>query len=480
MKNRRTTIWMAVLGLIVLQGSAFGAGEGYFKFDTFANNIQFTDDSGMGMKGLLGKPFSTPTSSTGVSGGASDKAVTFDGRGALVVDDSAAKALNVLQPPITVECWVRSSVEQLAGHFGFVSYGIPGGQPGGGGYKLGIRDGNLLFTLFAVVDVGTDVPFPFDGAWHHIAAVYSVDGGGVTFYMDGVEVAYVAETRNMNAPGANELDIGSQYTALGRFQGDIDRVRISNAALALDQLDSVAATPKPVAASTLAYFSFDEGAIPYVCQGAASSLSAISVVDWVKTNPPKRSDGVPTIATDTPSGAAGDTSLQFTGTQIAFVEDSNGVLNATGDWTVEAWVKTDFNTDVERMMIFYYGNPGHGYSMSINITDGNVLQVTTLGIADLPSTLGVVEPDVWTHLAVVHRAGTSLSYYANGVEKETNAYTSGTNAAEIQTLYIGAEHNGGLPFTGFIDRIRISTSALEPSQFDSNPAPTALGAWDLF
>lgn len=479
MTKRWNAIWMAVLGLILIQSTAIGVGEGYFKFDTFANNIQFTDDSGMGMKGLLGRPFSTPTSTGGVSGVATDMAVHFDGRGALVVDDSAAQALNILQPPITLECWVRSSVEQVTGHLGLISYGIPGGQPGGGGYKLGIRDGNLLFTLFAVVDVGTNVPFPFDGAWHHVAAVYTLDSGGVTFYLDGVEVAYVEETRNMTAPGANELDIGSQYTALGRFQGDIDRVRISNAGLTPDQLDSEAATPKPVASSTLAYFSFDEGAIPYANQGAAAGLSAISVVDWIKTHPPKRSDGVPTIATDSPSGQTGDTSLQFTGTQMAFVEDPNGVLNLTGDWTLEAWVKTDFNTDENRIMIFYYGNPGHGYSMSINIEAGYVLQVTTLGIADLPSTLGVIDSDVWTHLAVVHRAGATISYYVNGEEKETIDYTRRTNAAEIQTLYIGAEWNGGLPFTGLIDRIRISTSALEPSQFDSNPAPTGLGGWEL-
>lgn len=480
MKKRSVVVWSFVMGIALIQGMAFGDTVGYFKFDTFTNNIQFQDDAGMGLNGLLGLPFTNPTSVAGVSGVATDKAVAFDGRGALVVDDSAAKKLNVLQPPITLECWVRASVEQASGHLGLISYGIPGGQPGAGGYKLGIRDGNLLFTLFAVVDVGTTAPFPFDGAWHHVAAVYSVVDGGVTFYLDGEQVDYVAETRAMANPTANKLDIGAQYTALGRFLGEIDRVRISNAALKPEELDSVAKTVKAVRNDTLAYFSFDEGAIPYTSQGADPQSTAISVVDWVKKDPPKRSAGSPTIATDSPSGAANDTSLQFTGTEMAVVEDPNGVLNLTADWTVEAWVKTDFNTEVERMMIFYYGNPGHGYSMSINITEGDMLQVTTLGIADLPSTLAVVEPDVWVHLAVVHKSGTSISYYVNGVEMETAAYTQKTNAAQTQTLYIGAEYNVGLPFTGFIDRIRISNAALTPSQFDSQAETVAIGGWDLY
>ena len=96
------------------------------------------------------------------------------------------------------------------------------------------------------------------------------------------------------------------------------------------------------------------------------------------------------------------------------------------------------------------------------------------GLLDMPSDTAVVEPDVWQHLAVAHKNGQSITYFINGIEAGTRAYTGGTMLAETnKVLYIGAEWNGAFPFTGIIDRIRISNSALTADQLDSdaeNPA----------
>ena len=479
MHKTKGVLFVVLVGMLLSAGSASAGLVGYFKFDSFTG-MAFQDDSGQGLKGFLGQPFSVPASVPGPSGDANDKAVSFDGRGGLVVDDSAKEVLNILEPPITLEAWVRSETVQNVGHYGLISYGIPGGRPNPGGYKLGINNGNLLFTTFGVVDVVSQVAFPFDGAWHHVAAVYSDVDGGVTYYLDGVEEQFIAETRAMRNPGNKELDIGAQYTAIGRFNGDMDRVRVSKAALKVDELDSNATSVKAVGANTVAYFSFDEGAVPYTSQGVEPKSTAVSLSTWVLDHPPAESTGRPTIAADSPSGAAGDTSLQFDGTQIAFVNDPKGVLNfSTGDWTFEAWVKTEFNTTGERMVLFYYGNPGHGYSMSIDVELG-VLQVTTLGIADMPSSTALVPADMeWHHLAVAHKAGTSITYFVDGQEIETTNYTRRTNAAEQTILYIGAEYNSGLPYTGLIDRIRISNSALTAGELDSKAAPAPVLGWEL-
>src|SRR5437867_4842946 len=86
---------------------------------------------------------------------------------------------------------------------------------------------------------------------------------------------------------------------------------------------------------------------------------------------------------------------------------------------------------------------------------------TTLGIADMPSDTAVVEPDLWQHVAVVHKKGVSVTYFINGKEIDSRPYAGGTIPANTRrVLYIGAEWNGGLSFTGWIDRIRISNSAL--------------------
>jgi hypothetical protein len=88
----------------------------------------------------------------------------------------------------------------------------------------------------------------------------------------------------------------------------------------------------------------------------------------------------------------------------------------------------------------------------------------------MPADTAVVEPDLWQHVAVVHKKGESITYFINGKEAGTRAYTGGTILAETnKVLYIGAEWNGGLPFTGFIDRIRISNSALTAGELDSDP-----------
>ena len=98
-----------------------------------------------------------------------------------------------------------------------------------------------------------------------------------------------------------------------------------------------------------------------------------------------------------------------------------------------------------------------------------MLQVTTLGIADMPSDTAVVQLDTWQHLAVVHRNGQSITYFVNGQEAGTRTYAGGTRLATTnKVLYIGAEWDGGLAFTGLIDRVRISNSALATNELDSD------------
>jgi hypothetical protein len=466
---------------------------GYFQFDTFPNDSgHFTDDTGRGLQGALGFPFSIPLSVPGPAGQGSDLAISLDGNGALVVDDSALQLLNVTNPPITLECWLRSTNDtQIGRHRAFISYGIPGGPPREnlvrGGYNFGLApSGELRFTMFAVVDVLSGVLFPFDGQWHHVAAVYAATDG-VHFFLDGSEVAFVAETRNIVPPGTRHLDIGAFFTGLGRFFGDIDRVRISKAALTAEQLDSVAATVKPTTSSTAVFFNFDQPSAPYPAQGLASAEVAIPTADWVVTHPPrtgasaggpKASAAGPGVVTDTPSSATTDRSIQFgstdLSTDIVTVQDPNGVLNLDGDWTLEAWVKPNSTFDGERDVIFYYGHPGRGYSLSINYAAGNRLQVTTLGIQDLDSDTAIVQPDVWQHVAVAHKNGESITYFINGQQAGMRTYTGGTRLATTnKVLYVGAEWNGALPFTGWIDRVRISNTALTAAQLDSNPTNPA-------
>ncbi len=459
---------------------------GFWTFDNIDmgagidQNAGFQDASASNLTGILGLPFSTPGFAQGPSGAAIDFALSLDGEAGLIVDDSDAELLNILEPPITIEAWLRSDASQ-AGHIGIVSYGVPGGRDGAGGWKLGLVDGNLIFTTFGVVDVVSSVAFPFDGAWHHVATVYSDAAGQVLFYVDGEEMQAIDENRPMRDPSSKEMNIGLQYTSIGRFVGDIDRVRISNAALQNDELDTDTAAIKPLGAGTLAFYDFDEINAPFNSQGAEPTRTAVSLETWVENHIPRVNVNLPTIEEYSPSGDAGDMSLLFEMdmNQRAFVSDPDGILDfSDGDWTLEAWVSTDLPVD-EREVILYYGYSGHGYSLSVNV-DGT-LQITTLGIADMPSTNAIVPYSLeWTHVAVSHIAGESINYFINGELIESRDYTSGTIPAEGGTLYIGAEPDGGLPYYGSIDRIRISDAALSADELDSIAGTVDISSWSLY
>jgi len=459
---------------------------GFWTFDqidmgaAIDQNAGFLDSSANNLTGILGLPFSTPGSIPGPSGLATDFALSLDGEAGLIVDDSDAELLNILEPPITIEAWLRSDTVQ-EGHVGIVSYGVPGGRDGAGGWKLGLVDGNLIFTTFGVVDVASSVAFPFDGAWHHVATVYSDAAGQVLFYVDGEELEAIDENRPMRDPSSKELSIGLQYTSISRFLGDIDRVRISNAALHNDELDTDAAAIKPVGDGTLAFYDFDEENAPFNSQGAEPTRTAVSLETWVENHIPRTNINLPTIDEYSPSGETGDMSLLFDMdlNQRAFVSDPDGILDfSDGDWTVEAWVSTDLPVD-EREVILFYGYSGHGYSVSIN-SDGT-LQVTTLGIADMPSTDAIVPYSMeWTHVAVSHIAGESINYFINGELIESRDYTNDVIPAEGGTLYIGAEPNGGLPYYGSIDRIRISDAALSAEELNSSAGTVDISSWSLY
>src|SRR5690606_26382036 len=105
--------------------------------------------------------------------------------------------------------------------------------------------------------------YPVIGAWTHLAATWE-PGVGITYFVDGVEAAFFEETRPMRVPQHNYIGIGSAGTA-EPIDASIDRVRVHQAKLTADELDAVAAEPKPVLSSTIVAFDFNS--TPYTSAG---------------------------------------------------------------------------------------------------------------------------------------------------------------------------------------------------------------------
>jgi hypothetical protein len=165
--------------------------------------------------------------------------------------------------------------------------------------------------------------------------------------------------------------------------------------------------------------------------------------------------------------------MQFaSGQQISF-EDSNTVValnQEDASFTLQAWVKLPAGNPAARMVFFFSNGPGGAISFSVN--SDRTVAVTTLGLLDAYSQAKIPDDGGWHHIAVVHENGKEIRYYVDGQLGHTLAYTQGVNFTRTDTLfYIGSEPTGGLPYTGLLDRLKITSGILTPEQLDFWPVP---------
>lgn len=414
-----------------------------------------------GLVGTLGTPEvleNEPVSTAdSPSQGASDKSVTLNGQGFLVVDDSVLPVLNLATNAFTMEAWIKPDLNDFRPLEGIMGYG--------NSVKLGLMNsGELVFTLFGVVDINSGMYVLPYGDWHHVAAVWE-PGVGVTFYLDG-NPAFITETRMPRTPSNSYLTVGGENLN-NAFMGSLDRMRVHIAALTQEQLDSVAAFPKGPLASTAVAYNFSENAAPFQ-SAAPTARPAVSSVKFMS----QRSR--PQWITDTPSGAASDYALNLTaGTFVVAPDTANAIsLNAEDpDFTLEAWVKFGAQPQA-RSVVYGYNGPGAAFSLSI--TSDRKIAVTTYGKADTLSQAPIPDDGLWHQIAVVHENGVELRFYVDGVLADTIPYTAGVLVGErINIDFTIGGDPGGLsnPYRGSVDRIRISNEALRPDQLDYLATP---------
>ncbi|HPP00764.1 MAG TPA: LamG domain-containing protein [bacterium] len=458
-----------------------------FHFDTFTG-LDFTDNTGYGLQGrIVSSALERPARIAGVSGSENDRAVAFTGKGALAGDDSNTFSFDIL-PPFTIEVWARTT-RAAQSNTAFVSYGFPDNPTqASGGYRLGLQEGRLVFSLYGVVDVLSGVEFPPDGQWHHAAAAYDFDRGVVHFFLDGKEKQSVEAAGDVKLPGRLEVSFGEVSPGFLPYIGDLDRVRISEGILSMADMDSDPATVKPVASTTLIYFSFDEASGNYRSQGSRPALAAVPVIDLLAQGVeyqqiPKTAE----IVSDSPSGKPGDTAILFTGQEFALVEDPGGILEFPEDWTLEAWIKPQYVPDRTNAMVLYaYGAPGGGHSLQLAYSADDPTQLnvrgTAVGVLDIPAPNTFVVYDQWQHVAVAHKNGESMTFFLNGQLSEVIEYTQGMRPRTNEFLYIGTWPNAlAFAYVGTLDRIRFSDRALTEAELDSDPSTfTGIETWDLY
>ncbi|MGI6455362.1 MAG: LamG-like jellyroll fold domain-containing protein [bacterium] len=367
---RKQSICMCVflcLALIGVQGgivSAQNPGDIYMWNFNEGEGTVVTDDSGQ-FDVVLGKPGlgSPVVQEDSPSGQAGDRSVVANG---LTVDDSDNPILDLQQGPVTFEAWVKPI--NLTGNQDIVRIG--------NSLKVGFAGTNLLFTLLGIVDVNSNVPIPVDDdAWHHVA--YAWDPGvDVAFFLDGEEVARVAETRGARDYQNSLMSIGSDHVGNSPLQAGLDRFRVHNAVLEAGDLDSDAANPKPLLDSTVVAYDFNETGQPFQ-NSTSTPRPASSLLDLT----------IPQFSSDTPAGEEGDYSLYFDGNDRAIYDDNvNYLLDFLDEpFTFEVWVKFRSEEQIAnsgRPVLLAYGVGGQGgYSFSFRPAPVN----KAVSVEDSPS-----------------------------------------------------------------------------------------------
>ena len=389
---------------------------------------------------------------TAATGG--DRSLSVNGTNSYALVPNST-SLNVTGA-ITVEAWVKpNSFGVYQSVISRETYGVSGT---GGGYELQMNNlGRMRLDLYHTHNTYTPVIGNTTlnlGQWNHVAGVW--DGAYMRLYINGVLDATITSG---NAPGS-----GNSSVKLGRnsggnyFNGSIDEVRVSNAALYSSNF-----TPQQhltASGSTKGLWKFD-GQNVNDTSGNANNGSLQSGA---------------TYSTDVPTGPAYH-SLSVNGTTGYVSVPNSTSLNITGAITVEVWVKpTSFGgyQSVLSRETFGVSGTGGGYEMQMNplgkmrLDLYHTYNTYTPVIGNTPLNLGQ-----WNHVAGVWD-GAYMRLYVNGVLDATitsgNAPGSGTSSLKL------GRNSGGNYFNGLIDEVRVSNSAVYSSNFTPSQHLTASGS----
>lgn len=360
---------------------------------------------------------------------------------------------------LTVEFWMRSTainpslmIEHTEntglnpGAF-YVDYNPTTNFLGGisGGFRTGVGSGyNLDITAAGVAS---------NGVWHHVALVYDVSktaDARNALYFDGVAQPTYTNFNNDAAVSFRNayFYIGSRgNTGSYRFVGELDDIRISNAALATNDFLQ---TRSDSDARVVAYWPFNRGSELADASGQGNTLVNGSGVVF--------SNGVAVL----------------NGAQTAFGTAASLDLTACSNLTVECFLRTTAG-DGSSMVIEHSANATNNPGAFAVSRTGNTLaggfRMEDGGNFDSSGTGTTLTNGAWHHVALIYDAASNgadrVRLYVDYVRQTpSDIYTNDVlGAFRNEVLYIGTRANNEQPFTGELDDLRIVDAALTTNQF---------------
>ncbi|MCM3872571.1 MAG: LamG domain-containing protein, partial [Pyrinomonadaceae bacterium] len=299
------------------------------------------------------------------------------------------------------------------------------------------------------------------GQWFHVAAVRN--GDLTQIYLNGVLAGSQTSGSNINTGTGGNAAIGRCLTSdagCARFvNGKIDEVSLYNRALSASEIQAI-------------YDADSAGICLPTCTPPPSNLES-----WYRGEG-DANDSQGTNHGTLVNGAGFATAVVNQGFNLDGVNDFVRVGNppalrfGTGDFSIQAWVKTSFRGGTfndyiisksgvgnDAQFILSYNAGGTGLP-SFLMSDGTTIS-SAIGTANLAD-------GTFHHLAGV-REGTTLRLYVDGVQVGTATTPSLVNATSANNVIIGGRDNPDFDpyFKGIIDEVQFLNRALSASEIQA-------------
>jgi putative IMPACT (imprinted ancient) family translation regulator len=379
----------------------------HWKLDEQTGATTAVDSSGNGNHGILSGGTWSPT------GGRIGGALQFDG-----TDDVVNISAISFNYPITYSAWIKPTTTS-GSHAALGRYY--------GGYKLGTASTSFSYNIYTSANNSRTSDTVTANEWAHLAATY--DGTTITYYLNGVSVATVAQTADLSQT-SSAWQIGAHGHSNEYFQGYVDDVRLYSRVLTSTEIASIA-DPIEVPEGLRAYWRLDEGESD---TAAIDSSGRGNDADLV-------GDAVFAPTSGVKGGAL---SLDGTGDRA-----DAPAITFNYPITYCAWIKPDTVSGTHIALGRYYG--GYRLGTSGAAFSFNLYTETTPN--NHVETLGTAVASTWTHVTATYD-GTSLKYYINGIAVKTLSIASDLKKTDA-IWQIGAHGSSNDYFEGLIDEVRI-------------------------
>ena len=403
--------------------------------------------------------YATPSGTITYGAGKFGQAATFGGTQSV----SVANNTTLQNSAVTISFWMNASTP--------VSYAeivsLDGGTTGSPGFD--IEEGAAgAGTVYMRVDTSAGANYNGCGTasavvgkgWTHM--LYTISGGTVTGYMNGVQICTLAYTVGTGISNSTvPLKIG---TGPGSFvyNGALDDVRLYNRVLSADEITQLYQGNQPTNCdqSCLGWWKFDEG------QG-------ITAHDSTGQTGPNLTDfnNITSTTAKVGKGAllvAASSQYLYTNDPSPYIEGQN-LSPGTSDFTMSLWLKLNTIAFSGLQYVVFDGassNGDPGFGIRIN-TAGQFLPIVGDGTTRYSCNSVVLSTGTWYNVTVVMTRSANMVMYINGSSSCSVAISASSGANILHTssgLALGGVGVAAEYVDGIMDEVGIWHRALTTTE----------------